>query len=496
MKNAIISIAIAVFIGCCTPLLHAKKPVDLTEAMKESLVYLEASCVSWEQLQPWKQTPAVRVGTYGCAVGPYQILSIARPLANTVMIQARRYGQNEYIPATIKVIDYEFNLCLVEIQKTEGRPPLKPLKFLDKYSKSKDLKAYWLSSGGQLTTARATLDRADVRFSNISFVKNLQYILTNPSRSTGTGEVYCWDKDPIGIACWSSDTEAGLIPAETINRFLAETQNETYGGFGAVGFKTSTLLDPAVRKHLKMPDEIQHGVYITSVFTMGTGSTELQPGDVLLSLSNQTLNPYGRYLDKRYDRIGFEHLIAKEGVGSTINAEIWRNEQKESVDIIIRNIDVNDMLVQFYLYNTRPEYLVLGGFVFQKLSRDYLTLWGDGWQGKAPPHLYQYYQDHAFRPTDQRGDIVLLSYVLPTEMNLGYQQLGRLVVKSIDGKELSGFGEIIEALKLNPESPFHVIEFELDSPAIVIPKAQLASTDQQVMQLYGIQNLFYIENQK
>jgi hypothetical protein len=494
MKNAIISIAIAVFIGCCTPLLHAKKPVDLTETMKESLVYLEASCVSWEQLQPWRQTPAVRVGTYGCAVGPYQILTIARPLADTVMIQARRYGQNEYIPATIKVIDYEFNLCLVEIQKTEGRPPLKPLKFEDKYQKSKDLKAYWLSPGGQLSTARATLDRADVLFSNISFVKNLQYILTNPSRATGTGEVYFWEKNPIGLACWSSDTEAGLIPAETINRFLAQTQNETFGGFGAVGFKTSALLDPAVRKHLKMPADLTDGVYITSVFTMGTGSAELKPGDVLLSLSDQPLNPYGRYLDKRYDRIGFDHLIAKEPVGSTINAKIWRNEKEESVDIIVRNIDVNDMLVQFYLYNTRPEYLIFGGFVFQKLSRNYLSLWGDSWQGKAPPHLYRYYQDYAFCPTDRRSDIVLLSYVLPTESNLGYQQLGRLVIKSLNGKQISGFSDMNEALKLNPESNYHVIESELDFPTIVIPKAQLTLTDQQVMQLYGIQNLSYIEN--
>lgn len=494
-KNTVTSIATCVIIGCFAPLLQAKSTSDLTASMKESLVYLEASCVSWEQIQPWRQTPAITVGTYACAVGPYEVLTNARPLADAVMVQVRRYGQNEYIPATIKVIDFESNLCLIEIEKSAGRPALKPLVFSDKFTKGKDLQAYWLSAGGQLATAHAILDRADVLYSNVSFVKTLQYVLTNPSRSTGNGEVYCLDKTPIGIACWSSDTEAGLIPAETINRFLAAAHKETYSGFGAIGFKTTALLDPAVRKYLKMPDDLQHGVYVTSVFTMGTASSDLKPGDVLLAINNQTLNPYGRYQDKRYDRIGFEHLIAKESVGNKVEFEIWRNAKKESVEVIIKDIKSKDMLVQFYLYNTRPEYLILSGFVFQKLSRDYMTMWGEGWQGKVPPHLYQYFQDSAFRPTDHRRDIVLLSYVLPTETNQGYQQLGRMIVKSFNGKEISGFHQMIEALQLNPESPFHVIEFELDSPTVVIPKAQLASTDQQVMQLYGIQKLSYIEGQ-
>jgi len=437
----------------------------------------------------------VKVGAYACAVGPYEVLTCARPLANAVMVQVRRYGQNEYIPATIKVIDYEANLCLIEIEKSPGRPALKPLTFADKYPKGSNLRAYWLSSGGQLTTANATLDRADVLFNNASFTKTLQYVLTNPSRSTGNGEVYCLDKTPIGITCWSSDTEAGLIPAETIGRFLTQAHKETYGGFGEVGFKTTPLLDPAIRKHLKMPDDLQHGVYITSVYTMGSGSSELAAGDVLLAVDKQTVNPYGRYQDKRYDRIGFEHLIAKENVGSKVECQIWRNAQKESIEVVIQDISSKNMLVPYHGYDRRPEYLVIGGFVFQKLTLDYMTMWGKDWQGKVPPHLYQYFQNSAFRPTAQRSDIVLLSYVLPTEMNVGYQQLGRMIVKSFNGKEISGFQEMIEALKLNPESPFHVIEFELDSPAVVIPKAQLAATDQQVMQLYGIQTLSYVEAQ-
>jgi hypothetical protein len=484
---------ISIIIGVVQSLVFAQDAADLSEPMKESLVYLEVSSVAWEQIQPWKQTSVSTNGTYGCAVGPNEVLAVASSLVNAVSIRARRYAQNEYISAKIKVIDYEYNLCLIELDQNQIREPLKAIHFIDKYQKRKDLNAYWLSSGGHLTTSRATLDRADLLFSSISFTKTLQYILSNPSRSTGSGEVYCIDEDPVGIACWSSDTEAGIIPAESINRFLSEARQSPYRGFGVSGFETSNLLDPAIRKFLKMPEDLRHGVYISSVFAMGTGSSELKSGDVLLSVNNQSLNPYGNYLDDRYDRIGFEHLIEKEQVGQTMLFEVWRNGKKESLNILVNNIAAKDMLVPQYEYGRRPEYIVVAGYVFQTLTRDYMTMWGDGWQGKVPPHLYQYYRDNAFRPSEDRQDIVLLSYVLPTDANIGFQQLGRLVVKSFNGKEIDTFRDILDAMLLNPESPFHVIEFELDSPTIIIPKNLINQTNQQIQQMYGISQLAYID---
>ena len=489
LTKTTISIIIAYF----TPLLLAAEPVDLTESMRQSLVYIEASNVSWEQIQPWRQTSISTVGTYGCAVGPNEVLTLAKPMANAVSLQARRYAQNEYIPATIKVIDYEYNLCLIELDTAALQTPLVPIEFADNYIKNRDLRAYWLSSGGHLTTGRATLDRADVMFSGTSFVKTLHYILSNPSRATGNGEIYCLEAEPIGMACWSSETEVGLIPAESINRFLQQAHQPTYNGFGVVGFETSDLLDPAVRKWLKMPADLRHGVYVSTVYTTGTGSSELAERDVILAINDQSINPYGRYLDARYDRLGMEHLIGRQQVGSRIQFQIWRNGKEESVEVVVRNIKAEEMLVPYYSYGKRPEYLVLGGFVLQKLTRDYMTMWGDSWQGKTPPHLFQYYRSSAFKPTPQRKDIVLLSYVLPTEMNLGYQQLGRLVVKSINGKEIGSFRQVFEALEATPESPFHVIEFELSSPAVVIPKDQLPQTDRLIMQNYGIRELFYRE---
>ncbi len=147
------------------------------------------------------------------------------------------------------------------------------------------------------------------------------------------------------------------------------------------------------------------------------------------------------------------------------------------------------MLVPYYTYGRKPEYIVIGGFVIQQLTRDYLRVWGGDFAGKVPPHLYQYYRNHAFAPTDGRREIVVLTYVLPAEINLGYHGLGRLVISRFNGMAITCLADILVAKALNPESPFDIIEFEQDSPTVVIPRAKLESADAMIAQTYGISEL-------
>jgi hypothetical protein len=408
-------------------------------------------------------------------------------------LQARTYGNNAYIPATVKTVDYELNLCLLELDKNAMDAPLTPLSFAVSYPKGKQLMTYWLSSDNHLTTARSTLDRAEMQNSDISFVKNLTYFATNVSRPFGDGEVCCDESDVIGMACWGTASDSGVIPSETINNFLSHCKKETYRGFAAPGFKTFSLLDPTMRAYLKMPAEIKNGVYVSTVYTIGTGSTELKHGDVILSINGKQLNSYGRYEHPEYKFISFEHILSKMPAGDTIPFEVFRDEKKITIDVIAKGIESDNMLVPYYLYGEQPQYVVIGGFVFQQLSRDYFLLWGSDFSGKVPPHLYYYYADQSFEPSPQRKDIVILSYVLPAEINQGYQQLSRIVVDSVNGKKITSMSDIAAALKDTPESGLVEVSFEMDNPVVAIPKDQLPMANAQIAQLYGIPKLANIE---
>lgn len=469
-----------------TPLLRSSEPQDMSETLKQSLVFLRISNSAYEQIQPWKQTDISEEEGFGCAIGPNRVLTTAENVMYATYIQARAYNQNENIPARVITVDYELNLCLLELDKDALAAPLKPVTFTNLFPKAEQLTTYWLSAGGDLIMARSYLDRAEVENSTVSFAKNLSFILSNTSRPFGDGEVCCYGNDIIGLAAWGSGSDAGVICAETINRFLTQAQESTYIGFGGVGFETYNLLDPAMRSYLKLPADVKNGVFVSSVYTLGTGSTQLKHSDVILSIDGQTINAFGRYKHPQYDLISFHHLILQKAAGQEITFEILRDGKPLTLPIKAEAIKSQKMLVPYYMYGQQPQYYVTGGYVFQQLTRDYLAMWGEGWPGKVPPHLFNYYFSEAFKPTPERSDIVLLSYVLPAEVNLGYQQLSRLVVSTANGKKVSSMRQFVEILESNTDSQFHEITFEMEAPILVIPKANLNLIDQQVAQIYGI----------
>jgi len=182
-------------------------------------------------------------------------------------------------------------------------------------------------------------------------------------------------------------------------------------------------------------------------------------------------------------------LITRKGAGQETLFGIWRNGKRMKIAAPVKNFKPSEMLVPFQEYDRQPEYIIIGGFVFQKLTREYLLEFGKNLAGQAPSHLYHYYRDLAFKPTDERRSIVVLSHVLPTQTNLGYTRLTELVVESFNGRAVASVADIVQACKLKPNSPHHIVEFEMDAPTVVIPRKGLSEIDAYVSKNYGIQKL-------
>jgi len=464
---------------------------DQTDVMKDSIVCLISSVQSYNVSEPWQRRGVAERWACASAVGPYQVVTTAQGLANHTFLKVLRHGQPEYIPATAKVVDYDSDLCLIELDRNALREPLKPLRFAQGYAKGQEVGFHWLAPDGKLTTGQAYLDRAHVERARTSHGRRLRYVTANASRKMGRGELYWLGSTPIGIGCWAGDNrEADLIPGETIARFLeAVASGKDYPGFGEVGFAVSELRDPAMRSFLKMPASLRGGVYVSNVYELGTGADRLKKGDVILDIAGHAIDSYGRYSDPTYGALAMQHLITRQAAGREAQVTLWRDGAKASVTLKIENFKTAEMLIPFYEYDRQPEYTIVGGFVFQKLTRAYLLEFGKNVAGQAPSHLYHYYRDLTYKPTDERRSIVVLSHVLPTPTNLGYTGLGELVVKEINGLAITSIADIPEALQRHPESPHHIVTFEMDSPTVVIPREQLAAVDAFVSQNYGVRQL-------
>ncbi len=486
MKNIQLLFSVLLFATVVSSNTCAKNRTDMTEKMKDSIVYLQISYCGYEQYQPWKNKEITEGWGVGCAVGKREVITTAFNVANATVIKAKRFGQNEFVPAKIRTVDYESNLALIELDPNALKKALVPLKFNAKYEKGAEIHFYWLSGTVQIYSGRGYLDRATVDLSSIAFSRTLNFVAANISDLTGSGQLYSLGAEPLGIACWSNNKEAGIIPAEVINRFLNDENDGFYNGTGAVGFLTTGLLDPALRKYLKLPQQIQNGIYVSDVYTIGTGSDVLKTSDVLLSVDGFELNSYGRFIHPKYDALFFDYLITGKTAGEKITFNIWRDGKEQKIETLVKNFGVSEMLVPWYDLDSQPQYFITGGCILQRLTKTYLAARGEDWVGKAGPHIYNYLLNEAFKPTEMRKEIVVLSYVLPANINLGYHSLNQFVVDNINGMKIRSMKDVPKALTLNPEAKYDVIEFELDKPKIILDRAKMQIENSIIAKTYGI----------
>lgn len=493
-KNIYVCIILSVVLSLFGDgLIIAGERQDLSDQMKDSLVFLSVSTGGYRTREPWMRKALSENWACGCAVSENEVVTTADKVANMVFIKALRSGQNEFVNAKLKVVDYQANLCLIQLDPNQLSKPLKPLVFSQEYKKGAAVDTYWLSAENRVYSKRGYLDRVSVQKVETSYGKYLRYVVSDVSQRTDSGEVYCTGSSPIGIACWAtSDNEAGLIPAETISQFLKVIKDGNYEGFGNVGFVITQLLDPAMRSYLKMPSSINYGVYVADVYTLGTGSDILKEGDVILKIDDNVIDSSGLFTHPKYGQLEFNHLITSRNAGGKIKFEVWRDGKTVELQSVVKNFKNSEMLVPYYAYDEQPEYIVVSGFVFQKLTRDYLTAFGSDFEGSAPSNLYYYYLESAFKPTDERKDVVILSFVLPNEYNIGYAGLGQMVVSKYNGVPVRSMADILAAQKLNPDSPFDVVEFEMDSPTVVINRSQMAAANAFVTASYGVRKLVNI----
>ena len=492
-RNQLFILCAALLIFAFSYPVRAQTPAEdpVSEAMKQSLLFLEIAAYPYDHYRPWKHTDLVKRTACGNAVGPYEVITTASRVTDAAFIRARRFGQNEYINAQIKVIDYDSNLCLLQLDQNSMSKPLQPLVFSETYQKGAQVDYYWLSSIGRMQSGRGYIEDHKVLKSTLSHAHFLNYLIGNISQSASSAQVFFLEGKPIGIAASSSKTNktARVIPTERIRHFLEDVAEGDYQGFPAFGFDTNELLDPTLRKYLKMPPDLQQGTYVRNVHTLGTGSKELKKGDVVLEIEGAKLDAHGRYIDPKFGQIGFPHLISRRKIGESLQFEIWRDGKKETLAVKTQNFAAHEMLVPYYEFDRQPKYIVTAGFVLQRLTRPYLMKWGGDWQGKVDPHIFHYLRDMAYKPSADRREIVILSHVIPADINLGYHGIRQEVLKTVNGKTITCLADVLEAQKLNPDSKFDVIEFEHSNPTVVIDRSQLAQADALIAQRYGIEKL-------
>jgi hypothetical protein len=175
----------------------------------------------------------------------------------------------------------------------------------------------------------------------------------------------------------------------------------------------------------------------------------------------------------------------RKWAGDPVKLKIWREGRPMEVTCVLPRIEAASKLVPEAPYDKPPEYLIVGGLVFQPLTKNLLRGWGQDWERRAPFRLAYFRGEEA---TPERPSVVVLSQVLPDIYTLGYQDARNLVLERVNGRKISRLDDILVALR-EPRNGFHEFEFLKGESLqrIVLDAATLNAATQRVLERYGIE---------
>jgi PDZ domain len=463
--------------------------VPNASALRRGIVSLRVTGQDWNARAPWeKQPPWTRTVT-GLVVPGRHILAASTAFGNHLLVEAQKLGDESRTVARVSLVDQEGPLALVEVDDPAFWDGLEPLPLAREAPVEGVLTIHRWQRGGLLDSYPGTVRQVRSGRHGLSQTTLLTLEVATATDGLGGSEVVMADGHVAGLVTGHSGDTFAAIASPVLAQFLDGAEHGDWPGFARAGIAWQELTNPALREYLGLgPGE--SGVRITRVAPNGSAGGALQPGDVLLELGGAKLDAQGRYEHPRYGKT-LMALLFTDGrrPGDTLVAKVLRDGRRLEVPLTLKRMAPEEEKVPPYQFGRGPGYVVVGGLVFQELTRSYLGAWGD-WTRRAPPRLLIALDREGEVPDPAAPRIILLSSVLPDPANLGFQDLRDLIVSRIDGRAIGSLDDVREAVR-HPGGAFHVIELLPGQAAarVVIAVDEARAAAARLQAAYGIERL-------
>ena len=429
--------------------------------------------------KPWQLKATETSSGSGAIIGGERILTNAHNVAWAASIEVRRPGLQKKFAARVQHIDHGCDLALLVVDDPAFFKGVTPLEIGDLPRIESEVKAYGYPIGGETVSATSGIvsrleDDTYVHSDRALLVVQIDAAL-NPGNSggpvVGGGRIVAiamqilLDSDNIGYA----------IPAPMIARFLLDAADGSVAGVPRLGVCCLPIENDALRDYLGL-GERQTGSIVADIAYGSCAWGKLQQDDVILAVdgvpvANDVTIPLAR--DARVD---ISYAIEKKQIGERVAITIWRNRKEQIISLQLSDYRA---LLPLPEYPSRRRYRIEGGIVFQPADMQYARFL----ESYVPPDIYRAAITEA-APSEDRRELIVITSVLPHEVNRGYQDWDWNIVETVQGVPVRDFDHFNELLD---QADGRWINITVDDKSrIVMDRAAAQKANGEIMARFAI----------
>lgn len=425
------------------------------------------------------------VGT-GFVVGPNRILTNAHVVSNSRLLYVTKIDDPTPHEAKILFIAHDCDLALLALRDEtvlKDVPPL-PLGGIPPLNSTVIAVGYPIG-GERISVTRGVVSRIDFRsyaHSGVDYHLAVQVdAAINPGNSGGP---VLQDGRVVGVAFQGysgnvAQNTGYMIPVPVIMRFLKDVEDGTYNYYPDLACSIFNIQNPAQRKALSLPNN-QIGVMVSSADSAGSCGGLLETGDIIVAIDGFPVASDG-FVNIAGARVNMNEIVERKFAGDQVKLRILRKQKSMEISVTLKRF--LPYLIQANQYNQQPQFVMFAGLVFQPVDRNLLS--SHGITDLQVRYLYNYYSDKEIYK--EKPQIVVLTQILPDEINTHLGMFGHKVVEEVNGKRIRTLQDLSAALfETEPAGAFHVIRFMGEGQPLVLEKSRIAAAQKRIQTRYNV----------
>ena len=453
------------------------------------LVKVYSTYQSYNAYYPWEKNKFNDRTALGTLLEGGYILTTADTVSDATYIELKKTPGETKFPASVVYVDYSCNLALLKADNEEFTQGLVPIPLGPGLTKGEKAHVYRIQNTSSIRFTEGTVEKVTVEQSYLGWDDHLSYLFSVKfDERLHWAEPLVSDKQLQGIIT-SYDSNrflADVIPVEVISHFIKDVDDKEYHGFPDPGFYWEPITSPVFKEYLGL-DKTATGIYIAKVTPGSTGENILKKGDILLSVNGLTIDDNGYFTHDVHGKLSFTYLMTSQYPGERCQMQVFREGKKMDLEVQLKKFTSSDYFIPVYSFDKQPRFIIEGGLVFQEVSTNYLKTWGKKWENSADKRLLYYFNYHSRSSVDDREKLVVLSFVLPDDINIGYQRFRHLIVTKINGQPIRNILDLASAMDKS-DSEFLRILFEGTNEA-VLKTRDLKQANERISQRYHLLQL-------